>query len=143
MTRTVDYAVNSYQICLGQTKIDLTGSGDPDDFRNGANFYVELGVSALPGFRSRFRDHWIQVELFTLYFMPDDELPLRNRGGVAREWDDNGRILKEAYARFRDINFGPMQDWLKSAPEITLRLFGEDNNQDVARCRLSGDVTTL
>lgn len=33
MTRTVDYAVNSYQICLGQTKIDLIGSRDGDDFQ--------------------------------------------------------------------------------------------------------------
>ena len=39
--------------------------------------------------------------------------------------------------------FGPMQDWLRSQPEITLTLFGEDTSRDVARCRLEGDVTTL
>lgn len=57
MTRTVDYAVNSYQICLGQTKIGLIGSRDGDDFYDGSAFFVELQVDEKPGFRNRFRDH--------------------------------------------------------------------------------------
>lgn len=143
MTQTVRYAVNSYKICLGQTKIDQIGSGDPDDFRNGASFFVELGVSELPGFRNRFRDHWKQVETFSLYFLPDDELPKASRGLVAREADDNGRILTEAYARFHYSGFAPMQDWLRSNDDITLFLIGEDRNSDSARCRLEGNVVSL
>ena len=143
MTRTVEYAVESYQICLGQTKLDLAGSRDPDDFRNGSGFFVELKVSVKPGFRTRFRELWFQIECFTLYFEPDENLAVRDRGRVSREWDDDGRILSEAYARFAEGNFGPMQDWLQSNPKITLTLFGEDNNSEVARCRLEGDATTL
>ncbi len=143
MTRTVDYAVNTYQICLGQTKLDLIGSRDSDDFRNGAGFFVELGVSDKPGFSSRFRTNWKQVEKFTLYFVPDDELSVSNRGGVAREWNDNGRILTEAFARFHYSAFGPMQDWLGSGPDITLSLIGEDSSADSARCRLEGNVMSL
>lgn len=142
MTRTVKYAVNSYQICLGQTKIDQIGSGDPDDFRNGASFFVELGVSEITGFRNRFRDHWKQVRTFSLYFMPDDELSRSNRGLVSREWDDNGRILTEAFARFHYSAFAPMQNWLRTNDDMTLHLIGEDHNSDSARCRLEGNVVS-
>ena len=96
MTRTVDYAVNSYQICLGQTNIDLIGSRDGDDFHDGSAFFVELQVDEKPGFRNRFRDHWRQVEKFTLYFVRDNELSNRNRGRVACEWNDSGRIQTKA-----------------------------------------------
>ena len=143
MTKTLKFSVNSYQICLGQTKLDDIQSGDPDDFRKGAAFFIELGVSVNSGFRSRFRDNWRQVETFTLYFMPDDELSVRNRGSAAREWDTNGRTLKKAFARFRSSEFDGMQRWLRAEPEITLSLIGEDNNPDTCRCRLEGNVVSL
>lgn len=144
MTKTLKFSVNSYQICLGQTKLDDPQSGDPDDFRRGSAFFIELGVSVNSGFRSRFRDNWRQVETFTLYFMPDDELTsIQNRGAAAREWDNNRRVLEEAYARFRASEFDGMQRWLRTEPEITLSLIGEDSNPDICRRRLEGNVVSL
>ena len=144
MTKTLKFSVNSYQICLGQTKLGDPQSGDPDDFRRGSAFFIELGVSVKNGFTSRFRDNWRQVETFTLYFMPDDEFAsLRNRGAVSREWEDNSRVLGEAYARFRASQFDGMQRWLRTEPEITLSLIGEDGNPDTCRCRLEGNVVSL